>query len=143
MNVVIGDWDAVRDQAVAIRTEVFVHEQNVPPEEELDAEDAHCIHAVAYDENRHGVGTGRLLPDAHIGRMAVRQPYRGLGVGSLLLGALIAEARRRGYPQVVLAAQVHAIPFYKRHGFIAEGDVFMDAGIEHITMRLGLDTNPV
>jgi predicted GNAT family N-acyltransferase len=123
---------------MAIRHEVFVVEQRVPPEEELDDEDERCIHAVAYDEAGVAVGTGRLLPNAHIGRMAVRAPYRGLGVGSKLLDALVNEARRRRHLEVVLAAQLHARKFYANHGFVAEGDVYMDAGIEHITMRHAL-----
>lgn len=138
ITIIVGDWQAVRDQASAIRTDVFVHEQNVPPELELDDDDARCVHAVACNEQGQGVGTGRLLPDAHIGRMAVRKAYRGSGVGSLLLAALIDQARKRGDAQVVLAAQVHAMPFYRRHGFVEEGDVFLDAGIEHMTMRLTL-----
>lgn len=138
IDIIIGNWDSVRDQASAIRTEVFVQEQNVPAELELDAEDAHCIHAIACNEHGRGIGTGRLLPNAHIGRMAVCKAYRGSGVGSLLLAALIDQARKRGDAQVVLAAQVHAMPFYSRHGFVEEGGVFLDAGIDHMTMRLKL-----
>ncbi|SHI00968.1 Predicted N-acyltransferase, GNAT family [Pollutimonas bauzanensis] len=121
-----------------IRYEVFVQEQRVPVEEEQDLEDPHCVHAVAYDERGAAVGTGRLLRNAHIGRMAVLAPYRGRGVGSLLLTALVNEARRRKYLEVVLAAQLHAQAFYAAHGFVAEGGVFLDAGIEHVTMRHAL-----
>jgi predicted GNAT family N-acyltransferase len=81
------------------------------------------------------VATGRLLPDGHIGRMAVRQDARGAGTGSLVLCALMDEARRRGDRDVVLHAQLGARDFYGRHGFVPEGEVFMDAGIEHIAMR--------
>ncbi|TAM90851.1 MAG: GNAT family N-acetyltransferase [Candidimonas sp.] len=133
-RITVGNWHSARRDATAIRAEVFVREQHVPRELELDARDADSIHALAYD-GILAIGTGRLLPDAHIGRMAVRKPYRRRGVGSLLLEALLAEARRRGDGEVVLAAQLHAIPFYRRHGFVAEGAVFLDAGIEHITMR--------
>lgn len=134
IRIVIGDWAALARHATPIRTEVFVIEQHVPSEEELDTEDARCVHAVAYD-GPQGVGTGRLLPNAHIGRMAVRKPYRGQGIGSRLLEALVAEARKRDDPEVMLAAQVHAVPFYERHGFVAEGEVFLEAGIEHVNMR--------
>lgn len=134
IRIVVGDWHALESHATDIRTEVFVAEQHVPAEEELDAEDVHCVHAVAYDGTL-GVGTGRLLPNAHIGRMAVRKPYRGRGVGACLLETLVVEARKRGYPEVILAAQLHAVPFYERHGFVAEGGVFLDAGIEHVNMR--------
>lgn len=141
IRVVVGDWNTLKDQAVAIRTEVFVHEQNVPPREELDARDTDCLHAVACDEMGRGVGTGRLLPDAHIGRMAVRKPFRAMGIGSMLLLALIDRARERGCPEVVLAAQLHATRFYERHGFAARGDIFLDAGIEHVMMHRAL--NPI
>jgi predicted GNAT family N-acyltransferase len=115
-----------------------VQEQQVPVEIELDEEDAGCVHAVAYDAFGRAVGTGRLLPDGHIGRMAVRASHRGLGVGSQLLVALIDEARRRRLLEVVLSAQIQAIPFYEAHGFVANGNVYMDAGIEHVTMRHAL-----
>lgn len=138
IKVILGDWDSCKQDATLIRHEVFVQEQHVPIEEELDLEDPRCIHAVAYNEQGLAVGTGRLLPNAHIGRMAVRASYRGRGVGSDLLRALVNEARRHQYLEVVLAAQVHAQPFYAAHGFVAEGGVFMDAGIEHVTMRHAL-----
>ena len=134
-RVVVGDWQICGKDAALIRHEVFVVEQQVPLEEEMDARDAVCVHAVAYGEDGQAVGTGRLLPDGHIGRMAVRKPHRGNGVGSLLLTQLIDEARRGGHLQVELAAQVHAQRFYIAHGFVAEGPVFLDAGIDHVNMR--------
>ena len=138
VNVVLGDWSSCRRDAAAVRYEVFVQEQHVPIEIELDEEDAGCVHAVAYDAYGTAVGTGRLLPDGHIGRMAVRASHRGLGVGSQLLVALMDEARRRRMLEVVLSAQTQAIPFYEAHGFVASGRVYMDAGIEHVTMRHAL-----
>jgi predicted GNAT family N-acyltransferase len=137
-RVVLGDWETSKRDATAIRHEVFVCEQHVPIEIELDTEDAYSVHAVAYDERGVAVGTGRLLQDAHIGRMAVRASHRGLGVGSLLLRALIAEACKRHYSQIVLSAQVHARGFYAAHGFKADGDIYIEAGIEHVTMRRAL-----
>jgi predicted esterase YcpF (UPF0227 family)/predicted GNAT family N-acyltransferase len=137
-RVAVGDWATLGPEARRIRTEVFVQEQHVPPEEELDAMDAECVHAVAYDGDGQAMGTGRLLPDGHIGRMAVCRPWRGQGVGSLLLTALLDAARRRGDAEAVLAAQMHARPFYARHGFQEEGETFMDAGIPHRLMRLRL-----
>lgn len=134
-RIVIGDWAACSADATAVRHEVFIVEQRVPPEEEMDERDAVCVHAVAYGPDGTAVGTGRLLPDGHIGRMAVRKSERGRGIGSLLLNSLIDEARRRGHLQVALAAQVHAQGFYAAHGFLAEGPVFLDAGIDHVNMR--------
>ena len=130
----IGGWEQQRQAAAALRQQVFVVEQGVPAELELDEMDAQSLHAIAYQDGVP-VATGRLLPDGHIGRMAVRQDARGAGTGSLVLCALMDEARRRGDRNVVLHAQLSARDFYARHGFEAEGDVFMDAGIEHIAMR--------
>ncbi len=134
LEVWVGDWAQLGERAAALRHEVFVEEQGVPIELELDEHDATAVHALAL-EGGTPIGTGRLLPDVHIGRMAVRRSHRGQGVGGLLLGALVDEARRRGHASVVLAAQCHARDFYSMHGFQAEGPVFMDAGIEHILMR--------
>jgi len=137
-RLVLGDWSDCGADAALVRNEVFVQEQRVSLEEEMDGRDAGCVHAIVYDRAGVPVGTGRLLPDGHIGRMAVRRPERGQGVGSLLLTGLIDEARRRGHLQVILAAQVHAQAFYTAHGFRAEGRVFLDAGIDHINMRRDL-----
>lgn len=119
----------------AIRREVFIVEQHVPEADEWDDWDAVCQHvlALAGDEP---VGTGRLLPDGHIGRMAVRKTWRGRGVGRAMLTTLLALARQSGYAEVVLHAQTHAIAFYQKQGFSVEGPEFMEAGIAHRVMRL-------
>ncbi|WP_426054236.1 GNAT family N-acetyltransferase [Janthinobacterium sp. PSPC2-1] len=132
----LGDWATLGQDATAIRFEVFVDEQKVPAEIELDDMDAVCLHAVAYDEAGKAIGTGRLLPDGHIGRMAVRQPGRGTGVGGAILTLLMEKARERGDAAVVLNAQTVAAPFYARHGFVQLGEVFEEAGIAHVEMRL-------
>ncbi|MDB5757152.1 MAG: putative esterase [Burkholderia sp.] len=134
VTVVTGSWAELGAAASAIRHEVFVEEQRVPVELELDEFDAVSIHALALD-GETALGTGRLLPDAHIGRMAVRREARGGGIGSKLLRALMQQAQQRGDSAVVLHAQLSAVGFYQRHGYTPEGDVFMDAGIEHIAMR--------
>jgi predicted GNAT family N-acyltransferase len=135
LRVRLGDWETLAPAAKAIRFEVFVDEQQVDPEIELDDLDAVCLHAIADDASGVAVGTGRLLPDGHIGRMAVRKCARGSGVGSALLQALMREAKARGDLRVVLSAQTHAAPFYARHGFVPEGEVYLDAGIDHILMQ--------
>jgi len=133
-TITIGPWAQQRQAARALRHQVFVVEQGVPEALELDDMDAVSLHALAYDGNQ-AVATGRLLPDGHIGRMAVRHDARGAGVGSAVLHALMEQARQRGDREVVLHAQLTAQDFYARHGFEPEGDIFMDAGIEHIAMR--------
>ena len=123
-----------RALAAPIRFAVFVEEQGVPREIELDEMDAACIHAIAYLDEK-AVGTGRLLPDGHIGRMAVLKKWRGHGIGSRILNALVEQARRRGGREVALSAQVHAVPFYRAHGFVEEGGEYLEAGIRHQAMR--------
>ncbi len=134
-RLTLGDWDTQQSGARAVRYEVFVLEQNVPLDLEWDDMDAACLHAVVYDDAGQAVATGRLLPDGHIGRMAVRKSLRGQGIGGLVLEALMREAKRRGDRCVLLNAQTHAAPFYQRYGFRREGDEFMEAGIPHIGMR--------
>jgi predicted GNAT family N-acyltransferase len=137
-RVQLGSWAELKAEATPIRFAVFVDEQKVPAEIEIDEWDEPSLHAVARDAQGRAVGTGRLLPDGRVGRMAVRPDARGAGVGSLLLTALIEAARARGQAETVLSAQTHAIPFYRRHGFIEEGGVYDDAGIPHQSMRRGL-----
>lgn len=133
-RIVTGEWDTLRNDAQRLRVEVFVIEQGVPIELEWDEGDTVSIHAVAYDDDNEPVATGRLLPDGHIGRMAVSKSLRRQGIGSLVLGTLLEEARRQGHTRLVLHAQVTAKAFYSRHGFIAQGDDFMEAGIVHVRM---------
>ena len=135
MRIELGDWHSMRRWAERLRFTVFVEEQNVPAEIELDSFDALSMHAVAFDVNGEAVGTGRLLPDGHIGRMAVAKAARGGGVGSALLKALMDEARRHGHTHAVLSSQTHAMEFYRKHGYSVHGDEYDDAGIPHIDMR--------
>jgi predicted GNAT family N-acyltransferase len=134
-RIELMDWDKAQPVAGPIRFAIFVGEQNVPPGIELDELDASCLHAIAYDPEGRAIGTGRLLPDGHIGRMAVVKDWRRQGVGAEILEALVAEAARRGHAEVVLSAQLQAAEFYRSHGFVAEGKVYQEAGILHQAMR--------
>lgn len=138
LNIVTGDWDSLRDHAQALRVEVFVVEQGVPSELEWDEADEVSTHAVAYDEAGQVIATGRLLPDGHIGRMAVRKSARGQGIGAQVLRALLDEAKRQGYVELVLHAQTHAVDFYAKYGFKIEGEEFLEAGIAHRRMTMTL-----
>lgn len=122
----------------AVRETVFVHEQQVPIEEEWDALDPLSSHVLARDTAQRPIGTGRLTPERKIGRMAVLAPWRGRGVGDALLQHLTDIARSRGWPEVSLHAQVDAIGFYQRAGFVAYGEPFVEAGIRHQAMRKAL-----
>ena len=130
-------WENARAQAAPIRFAVFVEEQGVPRDIELDDMDDRCLHAVAFQEGI-AIGTARLLTDGHIGRMAVLKAWRGRGIGGRLLDSLIQAARRRGDREVALSAQVHAVPFYRAHGFVEEGGEYLEAGIRHQAMRRAL-----
>jgi predicted GNAT family N-acyltransferase len=134
LRIEVLPWEKARAHAAPIRFTVFVEEQGVPREIELDEMDAQSLHAIAF-EDQLPVGTGRLLPDGHIGRMAVLRDRRGRGIGGRILVRLVDEARARGQREAVLSAQVHAVPFYRRHGFREEGAEYLDAGIPHRTMR--------
>ena len=130
-----------RDDAAVLqdlRRRVFIVEQQVPEDLEWDDADAVCIHALALDQAGIAIGTGRLLPDSNVGRMAVDRHWRGRGVGSAILKFLIACARTQRAEFVHLNAQTHAIRFYLRHGFVARGAEFLDAGIPHRQMTLRL-----
>ena len=135
---VVG-FDTALAELRSVRDEVFVGEQGVPITLEHDALDPLCTHVLARLLDGSPVGTARLTPDHHIGRMAVRAAWRGRGIGDALLRALLDEARRRGWPEVRLNSQASAIGFYARHGFQPEGERFMEAGIEHQAMRLRFD----
>lgn len=139
LRIEILDWAAARAEASRIRLKVFVEEQRVPREIEMDDMDGACLHALAWLDGK-AVGTGRLLPDGHIGRMAVLGESRALGVGGAILERLVDEARRQGRREVILSAQTHAIGFYRRHGFSEEGKVFEEAGIPHQEMRRVLNS---
>ena len=134
-RVELMTWEQAQPVAGPLRFAIFVGEQNVPAGIELDDLDAGCVHAVAYDLDNKAIGTGRLLPDGHIGRMAVVIEWRRRGIGAEILEALMAEARKRGHAEVVLSAQLQAAEFYRNFGFVAEGKVYEDAGILHQQMR--------
>lgn len=138
LEIKLVQTEAEMEAALAVRMRVFVAEQSVPAEEELDDEDATATHVIA----RHDelvVGTGRLLIRAEgtcqIGRMAVDQPWRRQGVGGQLLLYLEQEARSQGMSQVTLHAQEYVKSFYAAHGYLERGELFLEASIPHIEMR--------
>jgi predicted GNAT family N-acyltransferase len=113
---------------------VFVVEQQVPADLEWVGDDARFSAVLAVDLNQQPIGTGRISGDGVIGRMAVLKDWRGRGVGSAILERLIQLGLESGQKQLTLSAQLHAVPFYSGRGFIAEGPVYLDAGIEHRRM---------
>lgn len=135
VRIELMNWEQAQPVAGPLRFSIFVGEQNVPAGIELDDVDADCVHALARADDGSAIGTGRLLPDGHIGRMAVLQNWRRRGVGAAILKALIEEAGRHGHAEVVVSAQLRALEFYREHGFVAEGKVYEEAGILHQKMR--------
>ena len=129
-----GAWSELGKEARQVRDAVFVDEQKVPCDIEWDEHDAVSRHVIARDSDGGAIGTGRLLADGHIGRMAVLADWRGKGVGRALLERLLEEARLQGHAHLALHAQTQASGFYRRFGFVEEGPEFMEAGIPHRTM---------
>lgn len=135
-----ADYAAIR----AVRFAVFVDEQRVPEDEEVDERDPECLHVVALDDGA-SVGTGRLdlAAGGKIGRVAVAASHRGRGVGTAIMHALHGLARRHGLERVWCNAQISAVPFYERLGYrTVDGGTFFEAGIEHAKMEAALGDQP-
>jgi len=128
------NWAEAGEILRRIREEVFMQEQGVPAELEWDGLDVEASHILARDAAGEPIGTARLLPDGSIGRMAVVRRWRCRGVGHAMLTALLEAAVELDMAQVRLNAQIHALAFYQNHGFVAEGEEFLDAGILHRRM---------
>jgi predicted GNAT family N-acyltransferase len=117
-----------------IRNTVFTAEQQIDEKADFDGQDPDAIHALVACQGEH-VGTGRMLRDGHIGRLAVLKAYRGRGLGTQVLLALVQEAERRGLPRVYLGAQKQAVGFYERLGFSVYGEPYIEVNIEHLHME--------
>jgi len=137
VEVLQVSWQEMEPHLRAIRTIVFIEEQNVPIELEWDEEDADCVHLLVKKDNNY-IATARLLKTGQIGRMAVLKPFRRCGVGSVMLNTILAIARAMEMKTVSLNAQVDAISFYKKFDFLKYGEPFDDAGIPHVRMEKAL-----
>ena len=133
-----NNWSELQAAARPVREAVFVREQQVPEEMEWDGYDAPSRHVIARNAAGVPIGTGRLLPDGHIGRMSVLPDWRSHEVGSALFERLLQLAKSCRMPRIELHAQSHAAGFYARYGFAAEGPEFMEAGIPHVRMTRSL-----
>ena len=133
----ISETSWMRDAARlgAVRRAVFIEEQGVPEALEWDEHDAVSTHWLAMDATGSPIGCARLLPDGHVGRMAVLSAWRGRGVGRALLEAVRLAAQARGLTTLRLSAQTHAAGFYARAGFVADGPEYEEAGIPHVAMQ--------
>lgn len=136
-TIKVTQWEDDKTHLSEIRRKVFIEEQKVPEELEWDDDDKSCVHILVTDNNTP-IATGRIKMDGHIGRMAVLKSYRGKGVGSTVLKALIDFSKTLKMKSVYLHAQITAVPFYEKHGFKISSEEFMDAGIPHKSMTLDL-----
>ena len=118
----------------SIRDNIFIKEQGIDPKIEFDGLDSSAIHTLVFINDK-AIGTGRILIDGHIGRIAVLSEYRGQGIGSKIIKSLIDEAIRSNYKRVYLGSQKQAINFYLKLGFTPFGDEFMEAEILHLSME--------
>ena len=139
MNItsIICDYDSHTEDICAIRYEVFVDEQNVPEELEIDGLDNEAKHVLAFVDEVP-IGTGRILSDGHIGRVAVLEKHRGFGIGKLIMKELIKWAQDMSLEKVWLSSQWHAHSFYLDLGFVCVGEIYKEAGIDHIKMHRAL-----
>jgi len=119
----------------SVREAVFIQEQGIPAELEWDGLDEGCRHALALSHKGDAIGSGRMLANGHIGRIAVLPKWRKQKVGTAIMEAFLDYARSNDYEQVDVDAQIHAIPFYRSFDFVKEGEIFTDAGLPHIKMR--------
>jgi len=138
-SILLTDWAHDAPKLAAIRRTVFIDEQGVPEALEWDADDAGAVHLLAVDGEGRAIACARLLPDGHLGRMAVLPAWRGHGVGRALLATALDAARGRGHAMLRLSAQTHAAGFYARAGFVAVGSEYEEAGIPHVAMQKDLN----
>ena len=133
IHLIICNYEENQKDICRIRFEVFVDEQNVPEDLEIDGLDDEAKHVLAYIDDE-AIGTGRILSDGHIGRVAVLKKYRGLGIGNSVMRELIKWAQQNKLEKLWLSSQWHAHSFYIDLGFVCEGDIYEEAGIDHIKM---------
>jgi predicted GNAT family N-acyltransferase len=131
-------WSVAENYLRAVRTPVFVEEQQVAPDFEWDEIDASAVHLLAMLENEP-IACLRIIDFHKIGRMAVLKAYRGMGVGNALLAEAIKICKLQGSKSIILSAQTHAIGFYRQAGFKQISDEYCDVHIPHVDMQMELD----
>ncbi|NCF28550.1 MAG: GNAT family N-acetyltransferase [Gammaproteobacteria bacterium] len=134
LQISLADWERNSAAIRAVRNTVFSVEQGISETLDFDGRDQDCVHVLAQIGESEIVGTARMLPDGHVGRIAVHKQWRGQGVGTQLVEYLAAVARDRGFAEIHLHSQVQAAEFYSALNFVARGEVFMEADIEHVLM---------
>ncbi|PTI75129.1 GNAT family N-acetyltransferase [Staphylococcus succinus] len=138
----IATTPKMMEDAYTIRKEVFVHEQGVPLENEIDEHEHIATHVVGYDKKERPFATGRFRPykdGVKIERVAIIKTHRNTGLGKLLMSFLEEVAINKNYRNLMLNAQYHARPFYESLGYHTMGEIFLEENIEHIAMTKKLD----
>lgn len=135
-----GDWQSLQREAKYVREQVFIIEQQISADEEWDVLDEQSIHFVLFEQDQP-IATARLLPDHHIGRVAVLKSHRGQGLGAHLMQQVMQYAQAEQRPFLALSAQVYATAFYEQLGFQVKGEEYLDCGIPHIMMSMQLNTS--
>ena len=134
LQVALADWEVDEAAIRGVRHTVFSDEQGISKALDFDGRDRECVQVLARLADGEVVGTARMLPDGHVGRIAVHREWRGKGVGTRLVECLTDIARDRGFAEIYLHSQAQAAEFYTRLGYETRGEPFMEAGIEHVLM---------
>ena len=132
-RVEVMDWARAQPLAAPIRFAAFFDDSRSGIE--LDDEDAAAVHAVAFDEAGKAIAAGRLLADGRIAPIAAAKEWHRLGVDAVILDALLAEARKRGFAVVTVTAPLQSAELYREQGFAADGKIFQEAGVLQQPMR--------
>ncbi|CAN1541226.1 ElaA Predicted acyltransferase [Methylophilaceae bacterium] len=138
IHIVQVTWRQAKNQLSEIRAQVFINEQQVPHELEWDALDEAAQHLLVVDDQSNAIACARLLNNGSIGRMAVVKNWRGLGIGSALLNKAIGFYAQQGLQTITLSAQLHAVGFYEKAGFLVMSPPYLDANILHVYMQLSV-----
>ncbi len=134
LQIRLAGWEQDSAAIRAVRNRVFSDEQGISEALDFDGRDHECVQVLAQIGDGEAIGTARMLPDGHVGRIAVHKEWRGQGVGTRITEYLTDVARERGFAEIYLHSQAQAAEFYTRLGFEARGEIFMEAGIEHLLM---------
>lgn len=138
LEVLVASEETDYHNALGVRRVVFVDEQQVPIEIEIDEYEKSATHFVAYDENRVPVGAGRLRQKgelAKVERICVLKDRRGERIGEAIMAKLEQVAKQKGFKGLLLNAQTHAQGFYEKLGYDVTSELFYEAGIAHVEMR--------
>lgn len=140
MEVRIVTTEKEKNDAFSVRRKVFVEEQGIPEQIEIDEHEEEAIHFVCYDENKP-IGAGRLRMFAEYGkaeRISVLPNHRKKGVGARIMKAMEEKLKNDGIPKIILHAQLHAHPFYEKIGYKQTSEIFYEADTPHVRMEKNL-----